>query len=88
MRKLRHPHIGEYIGAALCHSERYILLELCQGGSVRQLLDREHSDGLPHATLHLYGTQLLSGVTFLHERGCPCHAAPHGPQALRQAKRQ
>ena len=65
MRRLRHPNIVEYIGAATCSAgEQYILLELCEGGSVRQLLDREHRAGLPHATLHSYGVQLL----YLHEQ--------------------
>ena len=67
MRHLRHPNIVEYIGAATCsEGEQCILLELCEGGSVRQLLDREHRAGLPHATLHSYGVQLLHALHYLH----------------------
>lgn len=68
MRRLRHPNIVEYIGQALSGTEQYILLQLCQGGSVRQLLDREHPSGLPPATLHAYGLQLLRAVHYLHEQ--------------------
>jgi len=68
MRRLRHPHIVEYIGAATAFNEQYILLELCRGGSVRQLLDGTFRSGLPHETLHRYGVQLLAALHYLHEQ--------------------
>ena len=55
-----------YLGSANRDGERYILLELCAGGSVRQLLDMRHPRGLPHDLLHSYGAQLLVGLHFLH----------------------
>mmetsp|Transcript_2783 Transcript_2783/g.5870 ORF Transcript_2783/g.5870 Transcript_2783/m.5870 type:complete len:229 (-) Transcript_2783:109-795(-) len=67
MRRMRHPHIVEYIGTASCGTDRYMLLELCHGGSVRELIDREHRRGLPFGMLHSFGTQLLSGLHYLHE---------------------
>ena len=67
MRHMRHRNIVQYIGSAMSGDERYILLELCQGGSVRQLLEREHRQGLPPAILERYGVQTLNGLNFLHE---------------------
>ena len=67
MRRLRHENIVQYIGEARCGGERYILLEYCSGGSVRQLLESEFRQGLPHHLLASYATQLLHGLHFLHE---------------------
>ena len=79
-RHLRHPHIVHHIGTALSNGgapfsgggplgggDRYLLLEYCSGGSVRQLLDGQYPRGMPSETLHSFGVQLLSGLHFLHE---------------------
>ena len=67
MRNMRHQHIVAYLGAAYAGGERYILLEYCSGGSVRQLLERQHPHGLPAPLLAQYALQTLSGLHFLHE---------------------
>ena len=67
MRHMRHTNIVAYLGGAHARGERYILLEYCSGGSVRQLLERRHPTGLPDAKLASYGVQTLNGLHFLHE---------------------
>ena len=69
MRHLRHINIVHYIGDAFSSDkvDRYILLEYCSGGSVRQLLEKEYRHGLPFVYLASIGYQLLCGLHFLHE---------------------
>jgi len=67
MSHMRHAHLLEYLGAAKCGTDRYMLLELCQGGSVRDLIDAHYPSGLPAALLLDYSRQLLSGLHYLHE---------------------
>ena len=68
MRRVRHPHLVEYLGTAISPSgDTFIILEYCDGGSMRQLLEREHAAGLPSEVLRRYARQLLAGLAFLHE---------------------
>lgn len=82
MRRLDHPNIVCTLGTAtsdewssgfsgggtLGGGDRYLLMELCRGGSVRQLLNRDHPSGLPPELHRRYARQLLSGLHFLHEK--------------------
>lgn len=67
MGSLHHPNIIHYIGTATAREERYICLQYCAGGSVRQMLDADHPHGLPWARLQSYGAQVHCGLHFLHE---------------------
>ena len=67
MKRLRHPHVVRYHGCGVRGDEQYILMELCDGGSLGQLIRTSHRKGLPTCALHAFGSQLLSGLHFLHE---------------------
>ena len=57
MRKLRHPHIVRYCGVARHAAKTYILMEYVAGGSLKELVERNHPRGLPPPLLWRYGVQ-------------------------------
>jgi serine/threonine protein kinase len=68
---LEHEHVVRYLGIGERGTEKYVLMQLAEGGSVRQELD-EMIDagrrGLPLDRVRKLCRQVVSGVAFLHTR--------------------
>lgn len=67
LRVLRHPHVIEYKASALQNDSLSLLVELCGGGSLKQVLREGGALSEPQARVCM--KQLLSGVHYLHLLG-------------------
>ncbi|XP_037958541.1 serine/threonine-protein kinase grp [Teleopsis dalmanni] len=66
-KMLQHPHILRYFGKRSHQDIEYIFLEYAAGG---ELFDRIEPDvGMAHHDAQRYFLQLLSGLSYLHQRG-------------------
>lgn len=63
----QHPHIVEFFRSGADEAWRWIAMELAEGGD---LFDKIESDiGVGEDIAHLYFTQLVSAVAFMHSKG-------------------
>ncbi|KAJ9470587.1 hypothetical protein DIPPA_00625 [Diplonema papillatum] len=65
MRKLKHPHVVEYLAAERRSCTLSIYMELISGGSISSAI---HSlgRGFPERTTKIYTRQICSGLLYLH----------------------
>ncbi|EMG50749.1 sepH Cytokinesis protein sepH [Candida maltosa Xu316] len=68
LKILNHPNIVKYHGFIKTHDSLNVLLEYCEGGSLRQLYKRLKK-GLPESQIINYVRQILQGLNYLHEQG-------------------
>jgi eukaryotic-like serine/threonine-protein kinase len=64
---LQHPNIVSCQGIKHSRSARYLVMEYCQGGSLRELLDAEHHLRLDRALKIII--DILSGLEYAHKKG-------------------
>ncbi|KAJ1633926.1 kinase-like domain-containing protein [Pavlovales sp. CCMP2436] len=73
--ELEHPNVVKYLGIGHREEERYVLMELAEGGSVRSELDEIEANstaagrGIDLARVRVLTRQVLGGVCYLHARG-------------------
>ena len=70
LRKFRHLNIVEYKGACISGGHLYMLMEMCDGGSIASILAR--FGALDEGLASRYTRQILSGLAYLH-RHCIIH---------------
>jgi len=64
---LKHPNIVQCYGSRIESERQFIFLEYCSGG---ELFDRiEPEIGMPEHQAHYYFRQLISALSYLHNRG-------------------
>eukprot|EP00754_Rhynchopus_humris_P016749 Rhum_TRINITY_DN14529_c15_g2::Rhum_TRINITY_DN14529_c15_g2_i1::g.97005::m.97005 len=70
IEQLAHPNIVKYYGCLFedATGEIQIFLQLMTGGSLQSLITK-HKGRVPLDLVHKYTQQLLSGLTYLHEKG-------------------
>ena len=69
LKKLQHKNILKYIGSQLGQDENEIdiITDVCNGGSVKQLLEK--FDFFDEKLIKLYVKQILEGLIYLHGKG-------------------
>ncbi|GMH46908.1 hypothetical protein TrVE_jg11879 [Triparma verrucosa] len=67
LKKLIHPNIVNYIDSIRSDDSLHIVLEYMENGSLRSLCDK--FDGFSESLVAIYITQVLHGLTYLHEQG-------------------
>lgn len=67
LKKLVHPNIVNYIDSIRSDDSLHIVLEYMENGSLRSLCDK--FDGFSESLVAIYITQVLHGLTYLHEQG-------------------
>ncbi|KAJ1630340.1 kinase-like domain-containing protein [Pavlovales sp. CCMP2436] len=90
--QLEHPAVIAYLGIGRRGVERYVLMELAEGGSVRAQLDEIAGPGgrlcgFDVARVQLLTRQALSGVCYLHARGV-VHRDMKGANLLLRRRRE
>ncbi|RCK55550.1 Cytokinesis protein sepH [Candida viswanathii] len=68
LKILKHPNIVKYHGFVKTSVSLNVILEYCEGGSLRQLY-KKLKKGLPETQIINYVSQILHGLTYLHEQG-------------------
>lgn len=68
LKILNHPNIVKYHGFINTSNTLNIILEYCDGGSLRQLYKRL-GHGLPEKQVIYYARQILIGLEYLHKQG-------------------
>ncbi|EPX72592.1 STE/STE11 protein kinase Wis4 [Schizosaccharomyces octosporus yFS286] len=66
LEKLNHPNIVSYYGVEVHREKVYIFMELCQGGSLADLLS--HGRIEDEAVVGTYVLQLLEALCYMHSR--------------------
>lgn len=64
---LDHPNVVQYYGIEVHRDKVYIFMELCQGGSLAELLG--HGRIEDETVIQVYTLQMLEGLAYLHESG-------------------
>lgn len=67
LKNLNHPNIVKYVGFEKTSDYLNIILELCENGSLRSLC--KNFGKLPEHLGAMYITQVLEGLTYLHDQG-------------------
>lgn len=67
LRKLRHPNIVHCFGGECKNHRRFYAMELVQGGTLDQVLDRRGA--LPWELAVEYGRQICEGLAYAHQHG-------------------
>jgi serine/threonine protein kinase len=66
--ELKHKNIIKYIATQISNDEEIdIILEYCNGGSIKQLLEK--FDSFDEKLIKLYVRQILEGLVYLHDKG-------------------
>eukprot|EP01105_Mastigella_eilhardi_P006809 TRINITY_DN1832_c0_g1_i2.p1 TRINITY_DN1832_c0_g1~~TRINITY_DN1832_c0_g1_i2.p1 ORF type:complete len:749 (-),score=137.94 TRINITY_DN1832_c0_g1_i2:1336-3480(-) len=65
LRKASHPNICKFIECGKVNREYCIVMELCAGGSMRQLLDK-YNTGFPEVHVCKWTRQIASALQWLH----------------------
>jgi serine/threonine protein kinase len=66
--ELKHQNIIKYLSTQLSNDEEIdIILEYCNGGSIKQLLEK--FDAFDEKLIKLYVKQILEGLVYLHDLG-------------------
>lgn len=68
LKILKHPNIVKYHGFVKTSISLNVILEYCEGGSLRQLY-KKLKKGLPETQIINYVGQILHGLAYLHEQG-------------------
>lgn len=68
LKILNHPNIVKYHGFVKTPNTLNVILEYCDGGSLRQLYKRL-GHGLPEKQVITYARQILIGLEYLHKQG-------------------
>ena len=68
LKILKHRNIVKYHGFVKTATSLNVLLEYCEGGSLRQLY-KKLKKGLPEYQIINYVRQILEGLNYLHEQG-------------------
>ncbi|EPY52831.1 STE/STE11 protein kinase [Schizosaccharomyces cryophilus OY26] len=66
LEKLNHPNIVSYYGVEVHREKVYIFMELCQGGSLSDLLSYGRIED--EMVVGMYVLQLLEGLCYMHSR--------------------
>ena len=67
LERLRHPNVIEFFGGGEDDGQLYYIMELVEGGTVKELL--EGGQSLPWTVVIEVGRQLCSALQFLHNHG-------------------
>lgn len=67
---MRHPNILRLFDFLEDETHIYMILELCGGGGLIQLMVRHPGNRLPEPTAGWIYGQIMDGVSYLHARGC------------------
>mmetsp|Transcript_3287 Transcript_3287/g.6787 ORF Transcript_3287/g.6787 Transcript_3287/m.6787 type:complete len:271 (-) Transcript_3287:2371-3183(-) len=65
LRELKHPNIVELIGVYQEDETMYLSMELCEGGSLKDLIDR---GPLQETQVKAIAKQLLSALNYMHKK--------------------
>ncbi len=68
--ELNHPNLPKVTDFFSEAGKSFLVMEYIDGESLEEIIDR-HPDGLPEAAVLTYAEQLLSALTFLHNRPSP-----------------
>ncbi|KAI8872826.1 kinase-like protein [Ramicandelaber brevisporus] len=63
-----HPNVVRYYDVAYTMTATLLFVELCERGSVYDMIQREYPDGLPPRLLASLFTQLANTMAYLHDR--------------------
>lgn len=71
LRSLDHPNVIKMVHTSEDESYVFLVLELCEGGELLQLLDQHHEAGtrLSEDDVASYSQQILSALAYIHARG-------------------
>ncbi len=64
---LQHPHIAACLGLEHIQTGRYLVMDYCEGGTLRHLLEQQNSLRLQEAINLIIG--VLEGLHYAHQRG-------------------
>jgi serine/threonine-protein kinase len=64
---LQHPNIAACLGLEHIQAGRYLVMEYCEGGTLRHLVEQQNSLGLQEALNLILG--VLEGLDYAHQRG-------------------
>jgi serine/threonine protein kinase len=67
LKNLKHPNIVKYQGFVKSSENLYIILELCETGSLHSIC--KDFGKFPENLVALYMSQVLQGLLYLHEQG-------------------
>jgi serine/threonine protein kinase len=68
LSELKHRNIIKYVSTQMTNEQEIdIILEYCNGGSIKQLLEK--FDSFDEKLIKLYVRQILEGLVYLHEQG-------------------
>lgn len=67
LEMLHHPNIVQYFGVEVHRDRVYLFMEICQGGSIADLLS--HGRIEDEQVIQVYTFQMLQGLAYLHHAG-------------------
>lgn len=69
LKTLKHKNIVKYIGSFKSRTHLYIILEYMENGALSSLIKPNKFGLLPETLVAMYVSQVLQGLSYLHEQG-------------------
>ena len=69
MKEINHPQIVQLREVFFGSRTVYLVMELCQGGEIHEIMSRYGRNGLPEEIVAKYLVDMLSALKYLHSKG-------------------